>query len=172
MKTYEIVNKKLWFPHSVDAVASSLFRIPQMQEMFGEGYAHDGEMKPRGIKIYPRYWPADAILERLPSSDEDVRLVLTSMDLHGQYGRINGKGYDRRAIASSDVFTDGHGVFDPDDVHFNSIAFGEIGHALGLKHHESGPSDPCEMSHNYIPGPDWSSLNDVRFCDDCYQQIR
>lgn len=97
--------------------------------------------------------------------------MLTSMELKGEYGRIHGTGKNRKAIASNDGFIDGYGVFRPDDISFNAAVFGEIGHALGLAHHEFNPSNPCEMSHNYLPGPHWPSLEDIRFCDDCYNQL-
>ena len=145
-----------------------------MQEQFDEGYSYDKEMRPRGIKIYSGYWPADLILDRLPNSKKDVCLVLTSMDLKRDFGRIHGKwrSENRSAIASSMGFTNGYGVFHLDEVSFNAITFGEIGHALGLKHHEFNPSDPCEMSHNLYPDADWKSLDEVRFCDNCYKKIR
>ncbi len=168
----KLLVKKLWFPHSIEDVMSALFEIPQLKEQFDEGYAFDSEMRPQGIKICSGYWPADKIMERLPVSDKDVSLVLTSMDLKGDYGRIHGKGYDRRAIGSSYGFTTGFGVFHPDDTQFNAMLFGEIGHALGLAHHDFDPSNPCEMSHNELPGPHSSSLDNIRFCDDCYQQLK
>ena len=168
----KLLVRKLWFPHSVDETVSALLRIPQIQEQFDEGFAYDGEMRPRGIKICSGYWLADTILDRLPDSQKDVYLVLTSMDLKGDYGRIDGKGRDRKAIASTDGFTDGLGRFDSWDPEFYAMAFGEIGHALGLQHHEYDPSNPCEMSHNNIPGPRWSSLDEVRFCNNCYQSIK
>ena len=168
----KLLLRKLWFPHSVDETVTALLRIPQMQEQFDEGFVYDGEMRPRGIKICSGYWPADAILDRLPDSENDVYLVLTSMDLKGDYGRINGKGRNRKSIASSNGFTNGYGIFHPDNPHFNAMAFGEIGHALGLEHHEFDPLNRCEMSHNNIPRPRWSSLGDIRFCNDCYQNIK
>ena len=168
----KLLVRKLWFPHSIDLVVTSLFKIPQMQEQFNEGYAYDGEMRPRGIKICSHYWPANAIMERLPDTDKDVYLVLTSMDLQGDYGRIHGKGINRTAIASSYSFTNGYGVFHPDDVYFNAMTFGEIGHALGLAHHGFDRLNPCEMSHNNIPGPRQSSLDEIRFCDECYKTIK
>src|SRR3989338_6986962 len=105
----KLLVRKLWFPHSVDETVTALLRIPQMQEQFNEGFAYDREMRPRGIKICSGYWPADAILDKLPDSEKDVYLVLTSMDLKGDYGRIHGKGRDRKAIASSDSFSNGFG---------------------------------------------------------------
>ncbi|MFH0949002.1 MAG: hypothetical protein V1802_00770 [Candidatus Aenigmatarchaeota archaeon] len=168
----KLLVRKLWFPYSIDATVNSLFRIPQMQKQFTEGYAYDGEMRPRGIKIRSGYWPACAIMERLPSSDKDVYLVLTSMDLKGDCGRIHGRGDNKRAIASSDGYFNSWYKFRPDDVDFNAITFGEIGHALGLKHHDFDQLNPCEMSHNKIPGPRWSSLHEIRFCDECYKQIK
>lgn len=168
----KLLVRKLWFPHSIDATVSALLRIPQMQEQFDEEYIYDGEMRPKGIKICSRYWPADAIMKRLPDSQKDVYLVLTSMDLGGEYGRIHGKGRERKAIASINGFTTGNDIFHPYDIDFNAMAFGEVGHALGLKHHEFDPSNPCEMSHNKIPGPRWISLNTIRFCNDCYRKIK
>jgi len=158
----------------VDEVAESLFQIPQLRELFDEGYAYDGEMRPRGIKIFTMYWPADAILKRLPDPGKDVYLVLTTADLQGDYGRINGKGHDRKAIASNDGFLSGinKDVFDPSYVDFNAMAFSEIGHALGSEHHNFNPLNPCLMSHNYHPGPEWDSLDKIRFCDECYDKIR
>jgi len=163
---------KLWFPHDIGAIVDSLFRIPQVQELFDDGYEYVGEIRPRGLKICSGYWPADAILARLPESHDDVRLVVTALGLQGDYGRIHGKGSKGRAIASSQGCTDGYGLFHPEDVGFSAVAFGEIGHAIGLQHHDFDPSNPCEMSHNCIPGPHWQSLDEVRFCDDCYTQVR
>jgi predicted Zn-dependent protease len=169
----KLLIKKLWFPHSIDSTMTALFRIPQMREQFDEGFVYDGEIRPRGIKIHPCYWPADAILDRLPDLEKDVYLVLTSMDLKGKYGGIYGHGHNRKAIASSHGFTNGYNVFHPDNPHFSALAFGEIGHALGLEHHDFDPLNPCEMSHNHIiPGPHWSSLEDIRFCNDCYRKIK
>ncbi|MBI4454060.1 hypothetical protein HY636_05445 [Candidatus Woesearchaeota archaeon] len=168
----KLLIRKLWFPHCIDETINALFRIPQMQEQFDEGFEYNGEMRPRGLKIFSGYWPADAILDKLPDSEKEVYLILTSMELKGDYGRIHGKGRNKRAIASSDGFTNGYGVFNSDDPHFNAMAFGEIGHALGLTHHDFDPSNKCEMSHNNIPGPRWSSLDEIRFCNDCYQKIK
>lgn len=167
----KLLVRKLWFPHSIDDTITALFRIPQIQEQFDEEWAYDGEMRPRGIKICPGYWPADVVMDRLPQADKDVYLILTSMDLKGDYGRIHGKGYDRKAIASSDGFTNGFGEFNPTNVDFNAMAFGEIGHALGLRHHDFDPSNPCEMSHGKYPGPDFKSLDEIHFCDNCYEKI-
>jgi len=64
------------------------------------------------------------------------------------------------------------GVFNPNYPMFSAFTFGEIGHALGLAHHNFDPLDPCEMSHNNIPSSHWSSLEEIRFCDDCYQGIK
>ena len=149
-----------------------------MQELFDEGYVYDGEMRPRGIKILPGYWPADAILERLPKTDKDVYLVLTLMDLKGgEFGRINGKGCNRAAIATIDGYTTGYKskIFNPDDVDFNDLVFSEIGHALGLLHHRHNPFNPCPMSHNevsYRLDRHKLSLEDIHFCDECYKQIK
>ena len=169
----KLLVRKLWFPHSIDETVTSLFRIPQMQEQFDEDFTYDGEMRPRGIKIYSGYWPADAILDGLPDSEKDVYFVLTSLDLKGDFGRIHGKGYSRRAIASCNSFVYGprKNRFNPDDVDFNAMAFGEIGHALGLTHHKFNPLNPCEMSHNNRPSLSWSSLEDILFCDNCYQKL-
>jgi len=103
----KLLVKKLWFPHNVEETVNALFRIPQMREWFDGGFEYKGEMRPRGIKVCSGYWPANAILDRLPDSEEDVYLVLTSMELKGDYGRIHGKGYDRRSIASSHGYTRG-----------------------------------------------------------------
>ncbi|MEK6848719.1 MAG: hypothetical protein AABX65_03750 [Nanoarchaeota archaeon] len=168
----KLLIKKLWFPHNIDIVASALFKIPQMQEQFDEGWEYAGEMRPRGIKVCSNYWPAKTILEKLVMPDKDVCLVLTSMDLQGDYGRIHGRGQNRKAIASSDGFTNGYGVFHPEDIGFNAMAFGEIGHAIGLLHHNTNPLAPCEMSHNLYPKPNWQSLEDIRFCDNCDSQIK
>lgn len=170
----KLLIKKLWFRNSVDEVAESLFQIPQLKELFDEGYVYDGEMRPRGIKIFTMYWPADAILDRLPDPGKDVYLVLTTADLQGDYGRIDGKGRDRRAIMSNDSYLAGikKDIFDPSDVNFNATAFGEIGHALGSEHHKFDPLNQCEMSHNYFPQAEWKFLEDIRLCDKCYEKIR
>ena len=170
----KLLIRKLWFKHSIDEVAESLFEIPQLKELFGEGYEYDGEMRPRGIKIFPGYWPADAILDRLPDPGKDIYLVLTTLDLEGVYGRIHGKGHNRRAIASNDSYRRGihNEIFDPRDVDFNATVFSEIGHALGSEHHKFNPLDPCLMSHNHHPGPEWEYLEDIRFCDKCYEKIK
>lgn len=170
----KLLVRRLWFPYDVDATVTALFRVPQIAERFSEGYAYDGNMRPRGIRICPGYWPADAIMARLPQGEKNVYLVLTSMDLKGDHGRIHGKGRDRVAIASSYGFTDfsnSRRCFNPSDVGFHAMAFGEVGHALGLEHHRFDPSNPCEMSHNEIPGPEWRSLKEVHFCDDCYKMM-
>src|SRR3989338_2860282 len=95
---------KLWFPYNVRTTLAGLFEIPQIQERFDEGFLYDGEMRPQDIKVCSGYWPANAVLDRLPESKKDVYLVLTSMDLKGDYGRIHGKGYNRKAIASNNSF--------------------------------------------------------------------
>lgn len=124
------------------------------------------------MKICSRYWPAVAIMGKLPKSGEDVYLVLTSMDLRGDCGRIDYRGSDRRAIVSNDSFISKESrTFNPYNVNFNAAAFGAIGYALGLKHHDFELGDPCEMSHNENPGPNWRSLYDIRFCDDCHAKI-
>lgn len=167
----KLLVRELWFSHNVDDTVRVLLKIPQLGKLLGEGYSYDGEMRPRGIKISPGYWPADPILGLLPHGEGEVRLVLTSVDLQGDYGRIHGKGYDHKAIASNSGYMTNAAEFEPWDHHFQAMAFGEIGHALGLEHHNFDSSNPCEMSHNKIPGPRWKSLDDIRFCDDCYRQI-
>ena len=164
--------RKLWFRHSIEATVNELFRISQLREQFDEGYIYDGEIRPRGLKIFPGYWSADGILERLPESQEEVCLVLTSMDLKGDYGRIHGKGFNMRAIASNNSFINGYGFFNHKGPHFLAMAFGEIGHALGLSHHNHNPQNPCEMSHNYDPRVDWKSIEEIKFCDDCYSKLQ
>lgn len=168
----KLLVKRLWFPHNVDETVTALFRIPQMREKFDEGYKYDGEMRPRGMKICPRYWPAKGILEKLHEIDKGVYLVLTALELKGDYGGIYGRGENRRAIVSSHGYTNGLGGFYTDDVGFNATAFGEIGHALGLEHHEFDSKNPCEMSHNQFPHADWTSLDKVCFCDECYRKIK
>ncbi len=170
----KLLVKKLWFRGSVDEVMSAFFKIPQVREQFAEGYSYDGEMRPRGIKIFSGYWPAKEIISRLPRFEEDISLVLTSMDLKGDFGRIYGRGEDRRAIASNDGYRGGlrKEIFNPNDSHFNGMIFGEIGHALGLEHHKHDQSAPCEMSHNCYPNADWKSLEEIRFCDNCYKKLR
>lgn len=166
----KLLVRRLWFRGSLDETMSSLFRIPQLSEQFDGGYEYDSEMRPRGIKLFPGYWPADTILKLLPKSEEDVYLVLTSMDLKGDLGRIHGKGYDKKSIASNNSFINGYGEFNPRDVDFNAMAFHEIGHALGLSHHDPKSSNPCEMSSNQFPQPGWKRLEEIRFCDDCYRK--
>ncbi len=172
----KLLIRKLWFRHSVDEVAYSLFKIPQLRELFDEGYDYDGEMRPRGIKICQMYWPADAILKRLPDSNKDVYLVLTTADLQGDYGGIHGKGYNGRAIMSNNSYLAriNNDIFDPSGVNFNAIAFGEIGHALGLEHHAFDARNPCEMSHNELNKmmQKINSLEEIKFCDECYEKIR
>ena len=63
----KLMVRKLWYAHDLEETVESLFRIPQMRQQF-DGFAYDGEMRPRGIKICSRYWPADAILDRLPEA--------------------------------------------------------------------------------------------------------
>ena len=171
----KLMVRKLWYAHDLEETVESLFRIPQMRQQF-DGFAYDGEMRPRGIKICSRYWPADAILDRLPDSEKDVYMVLTSMDLKGDYGRIHGKGRDRKAIASSDSFSNGFGFLDLNDPHYPAMTFHEIGHALGLLHHDYRESDPCVMSdqaRNRPLGqwPRWSSIEAVQFCEPCYRTL-
>jgi hypothetical protein len=43
-------------------------------------------------------------MQRLPPREKDVYLILTSLDLKGEYGRINGKGYDYVALDSNSCF--------------------------------------------------------------------
>lgn len=167
----KLMVRKLWFQGNIDDTMSALFKIPQLREQFTGGYAYDGEMRPRGIKISSGYWPADVILERLPQSEEDVYLVLTSMNLKEGYLPIHGEGYDRKAIASNNDVLDGHRYFFSYDIHFNAMAFGEIGHALGLSHHSFDPRNPCEMSHDKFFRPHWKTLEEIRFCDDCYKRL-
>jgi hypothetical protein len=167
----KLLIRKLWFQHSVDETVTALFRIPQMQEQFDENYAYDREMRPKGIKICPGYWSTDEILNRLPDSNKDVYLILTSLDLKGDYGRIHGKGHDRKAIVSNDSFGSGRNntIFDPIDIDFQATAFHEIGHALGLLHHDSDPLNSCAMSHQDYS---WSSLEEIHFCNNCYKKIK
>ncbi|MBR9704720.1 hypothetical protein GOV12_04865 [Candidatus Pacearchaeota archaeon] len=169
----KLLVRKLWFRGNIDEVMNELFKIPQLDEQFDEGYSYAGEIRPRGIMICSGYWPADAILDRLPESETDVNLVLTSLDLKGDYVRIHGKGRDLKAISSNNSYFWGvnNDIFYSNDVDFNSMTFGEIGHSLGLSHHEHDPKNPCEMSHNYHPCADWKSLDDVEFCDDCYSKL-
>lgn len=169
----KLLVKKLWFPRDVETTIDALFEIPQMQELFKEGYKYVGEMRPRGIKKGNGYWPAKAIMERLPKSEKDVFLILTEKELEGEYGGIYGTGRDRKAIISSDAFVNKvENSFNSENISFNATAFGEIGHALGLEHHNFNRLDPCEMSHNEIRPAHWKSLDEVRFCDDCYKRIQ
>ena len=166
----KLLVRKLWFKGcSIDDVMDNLFKIPQFKELF-DSYEYAGEMRPRGMKVFSCYWPADDILKRVPES-KDISLVLTSMDLQGDYGRIYGRGRDRKAISSNDGFFDGYGTFCPASVNFNATTFGEIGHALGLEHHNLDKYHPCEMSHNEWPDAEWRYLEEVRFCKDCYKQL-
>lgn len=144
----KLLIKKLWLKHDVDKIVKCLFKIPKLKEQFDKGYEYVGEMRPRGLKIFPNFWPADDILERLPQSEKDVYLILTTLDLKGDYGRIHGKGLSRKAIASNDAFIGGinKNRFNYDDPHFLGMVFGEIGHSLGLSHHEHNQDNPCEMS--------------------------
>ena len=162
--------KKLYFPHSIDHVIDSLFKIPQLNEHFDKGVSYEGNIMPRGAKIYPGFWDANKIMKGLDRPERGVLLVLTSLDLKGDYGRIHGKGHDGVAIISSNGYTGGWG-FNPRDISFNAMAYGEIGHALGLKHHEIKRNDSCAMTHNFHPHPDWKSLEDIRFCDGCYSGL-
>jgi hypothetical protein len=170
----KLLIKKLWFPWDVNRTARALFKIPQVQEHFNEGFNYVGEMRPRGIKIFSGYWPADAILNRLPKSERDVTLILTSMDLKGDYGRIYGKGYDRRAIASNHGFIGGanNELFDYYDIDFNAMIMEEIGHALGLSHHETDNRQRCPMTRNKFRETPWINLRDICFCEDCYRGLR
>ena len=165
----KFLTRKLWFSYDVNETLDALFRIPQMQELFDEGFAYGGEMRPKGIKICSGYWPADAILDRLPQTEDDIYFVLTSMDLKGDFGRIHGKGRERKSIMSNYSFLSGICLsrFDPCDIGFQAIAFHEVGHALGLKHHEED-AGPCAMIHKHFR---WKSLDDIRFCSDCYNKI-
>ncbi|MDP2925703.1 MAG: hypothetical protein Q8N99_05000 [Nanoarchaeota archaeon] len=167
----KLIIRKFWFKWSIDDCMAGLFRIPQLKEQFDEGFLNDCEIRPRGIKIYPGYYPADDILAMMPESKKDVYLVLSSMDLKGDYGRVHGKGYNRKAIASNNAFIDGFGMFDTNDIGFNAIVFHEIGHALCLAHHSYEPSDSCEMSSNEHLDEPWPCLEDIRFCDDCYREF-
>lgn len=154
-----------------------------MAELFNEGWAYDGEMRPRGIKLSPGEWSADQILEKTPHSETDIYLVLTSTDLKRDKAfiapdetvhRIHGMGKNRKALATNDAFIGGNKIkiFNPYDAGFNVIVFGELGHALGLDHHKFDPSNPCEMSHCYRPRAQWTRLEEIRFCEDCYQKVK
>ena len=112
-------------------------------------------------------------MKRVPNPGKDVCLVLTSMDLKGDYRSIHGKGDNRVSIASNDSFRiSNRGFnFDSKDPSFNAMVFGEVGHALGLAHHALDLSNPCEMSHSDRLGYHWSSLDEIRFCNDCYKKI-
>ncbi|MEK6888604.1 MAG: hypothetical protein AABW80_00690 [Nanoarchaeota archaeon] len=165
----KLVVRKLWYRGDLEATMQALFKIPQLRKRFDEGYFYEGEMRPRGLKICPGYWKAYPILELIPKSQEAVHLVLTSLDLRGEHGRISGTGMDKKALASNDAFIGGskREIFNPADPQFNGMVFGEIGHALGTQHHPYNWLDPCEMSHNYHPSADWQSLEEIRFCDAC-----
>jgi len=165
--------RKVRFPFSVEDTLAALFRIPQMQ-IFDEGWIYDYKMSPKGAKI-GGYWSAPIILKKTPNSETDIYLVLTSLDIIGEDHRIHGMGSKRKAIATNDAYIGGCGrekIFDPYDVDFNAMVFGELGHALGLDHHELDPSNPCNMSHSDRPCVSWARLEDVRFCENCYQKIR
>ena len=169
----KLIVRKLWFRGSLEDTLEALFEIPQVREKFKEGHAYDGEIRPKGIKICPGYWPADAILKLLPDSEKDVYLLLTSLDLKGDYGRIHGKGYNRKAIASNNSFFGGknNNIFHPNDANFQSRVLHEIGHSLGAVHHSFESDNPCIMANYQIPGPRWNSLQEIRFCDDCYRKL-
>jgi hypothetical protein len=172
----KLLIKKLWFPNNIDSTINNLFRIPHMQELFDEDFVYDREMRPHGMIFYPRCWSADKIMDRIPLSDNDIYLVLTAMDLKGEYGSIHGKGHDRKALSSCYSYTNNRGVFlsddHPDTKSFYAMTFHEIGHALGLLHHNLNQSDPCEMASMSNPSPRWESIEQVRFCDDCYKKLK
>lgn len=169
----KLIVRKLWFRGDLEKTIDALFKIPQIKEKFNENHIYDGEMRPRRIKICSGYWPADPILDLLPDSKKDVYLVLTSLDLRGDYGRIDGKGYDKRAIMSNSSFFGGidNDIFYENDKGFQSIMLHEIGHALGALHHDINPNDPCVMTSNQIPSPTWDSLQEIRLCDNCYRTL-
>ncbi len=181
----KLLVRKLWFPFSVEESIDALFKIPQVGEVFNEDWAYDGEMIPRGFKLGPLYWSADKILEKMPFSETDIYLVITSTDIKRDKDyidpkydetvhRVHGMGKNRKALATNCSFIGGDKIkiFNPNYVDFNAIVFGEIGHALGLDHHEFDPSNPCNMSHSDRPRAEWTHLEDIRFCSNCYQKIR
>ena len=170
IKKMKLSVKNMWFPEPINKTMDELFKIPQVREQFDQGWDYSGDLRPRAIKISPGYWPAQKVLDVLPDPKKDVYLILTGMNLKGDFGRIHGRGCERRAIISSDGFVNGDGILW--EVSFSATAFGEIGHALGLKHHEYNSRNPCEMSHNEIPGPDWKKIEKVRLCKSCYAKLR
>ena len=145
-----------------------------MQELFTEGFTYDGEIRPRGAKISQGYWSADEILKRLPTNERDVCLILTSLELKGDYGRIHGKGHPGKAVVSNISFIGGseQDTFDPRYIDFQAIVFHELGHTLGLTHHETKETEHCNMTLIHYPQPDWRSLKEIRFCEDCYKQLQ
>ena len=166
----ELIVRKLWFPHNAEEVVASIFRIPQARQLFQQA-RYERDMRPRGIRTSGLYVPANPIMDLVIPPNEGVYLILTSRDLKGDYGGINGKGKNKVAIASSWSYTGGSG-FSTSDVSFTSMAFGELGHALGLEHHAFDSVNPCEMSHNQIPGPDWKNLESVCFCKVCFKKVK
>jgi hypothetical protein len=95
------------------------------------------------------------------------------LDLKGEYGRINGKGYDYVALDSNSCFWAGKNkdTFNPGNVGFNALAFSELCNSLGLEHHEIKTLNPCVMTHNHSPEHKGDSLETIRVCEECYKKL-
>ncbi len=170
----KLLVRKLSFSHSIEETLSSLFKISQIKELFDERYVFDGELKPTEMEISKNDARAEDILNRLPPSGNNVYLVLTSINLEGRTSPVHGWGDNRKAIITCESYYYKPGVFDAKCIGFNSLIFGEIGHALGLVHHEYDSSNPCEISHWRFRGPGtmWKSIDEICFCKDCYRKLQ
>lgn len=167
----ELLVRKLWFGYDVKETMDAFFEIPQAGEIFDQGYRYESEMRPLGVKVGDRLYSASGVLEKIEIKPNSVCLVLTSMDLQGDHGRIYGKGYDGKTIISNDAWLSGYdnNIFDPSKLTFQSTVLHEVGHALGLDHHEYDPRELCVMPTR--PDVEWGSLDKISFCNDCYSSL-
>ena len=167
----KLLVKDLWFNGNVDEYLRTLFQVPHMAEFFDQGYEHTGQMRPQGIKWGIRSWQPKLIVEKLPDPGNDVYMALTSRELFDMGGRSVGYSNGRRLVATNyDNVTDR--CFPSDDLYLIPTMMEEIGHALGVETHHMDKDIACVMQGHKHKTPDFQKIEQVQFCNDCYDQIK
>lgn len=167
----KLLVKDLWLRGEPLDYASGLFRVPQMGKIF-DGYEYSGQMRPRGIKWGENSWKPLAILEKLPDPESDVYLVLTSRHLFDENGMSFGvSDHDGKCLVTTYENVAGT-YYPPDNAFFINSAMEEIGHSLGLQTHHMNENFPCVMQGHKRRTYDFPTIEEVRFCTDCYEAIQ
>ncbi|MBI4163686.1 MAG: hypothetical protein HY512_02380 [Candidatus Aenigmarchaeota archaeon] len=164
---------ELKFKGNCRAYAEQLIRVPRMREIFTEGYEYRGRMDPKKVEGHRYFWWADSVLDALPEPEPNtLSIVYVSKNLIDIVaGRIGGRRRGNRCLVTNynDVTSE---YMRPDDTDLISTAMEELGHALGVDTHHMNPEIPCAMQGKLRNTPDFESVEDVGYCDGCWESIQ